>query len=436
MSFIDVTLFFLAIVTIPIVIYFVQSSAPLNRPIYIVTLFIFYLSYPIKYCYYRLYIFKGETYIYEPNHYFFSLDSFENGLVLSFFFLFYWVVLGFVYNFAMARFISLQTRFMGSGASERTTKSTYIFCIIILSIAAAVVMVKTGVGKMGIEITELPFKLTGILFYSCTLVIPYAMLREITAQMTCSYHKLDAKYNNLLITTFVLFIITISIHTGSRSLMIYSIIQLVICYFIINEINIFKFMKEKVLQVITSLVLLYLLYHLISFSRLYFINLGDFGVSDYFALVDKSFFFSVINRLLGITQLSTILEFSNINNELLNELGLAKYYTKEVLKHGAIFHSSSPGYLGSHYLLFGSYSAFVAAVYFYFLLFIYNLVIVTGTNEFKVTICSFLVVIFFHTITDGILEQEFFKVFLVLLCAYIYELFVVRLSNRQLVKGR
>lgn len=249
-------------------------------------------------------------------------------------------------------------------ASKLPPKNTMVLPILfyLIGILFLIIMFKFGVGRMGQQATSLPFGLSGFLFYTTQILIPYVLLRE--------YSELNKEAKSKVIW-IVFMIITYalidSVVRSSRSTIIFIFLQLVFITSALKNVDLVTFLYRRKRFAIVIFTLILIVFYAMTIVRNIQVTTARGSnaqsVNEMVESTKQGPLEQVFNRLIGLPQLAKIIsQDSNVGFFDVAEEGTAHFFTKKIVKHPATYHSSSPGLLGSSFLLFNQIGGVISAI--------------------------------------------------------------------------
>jgi hypothetical protein len=326
-------------------------------------------------------------------------------------------------------------------ATEKANSLRLVLPLIYIYIFfSSLIMFNYGVAVMGsTEEVELPFKLTGILFYSRTVLLPLLLLYFLQIGIINN----DRKFYLRILKTLLFLAVSEIIVRGTKSPLFILCIQLVIMYLLIR-ISGFKTgfkikLKYSLLLILTILLLWPLigLYRILLVENIDFSSLYNMYTNNY---IDQSYIShaieSIFQRFLGFLQLTGIVQDSLFNgyshsiDELLSYDSIARYYTVSYLNLTQEGHLSSPSMLGVALILGGAYWPYVLIVF----------VIITFSawrsskliKDMSIPIRCFLGYYIFNFIIAGTIDFFIYDAMLVLAFSWIAYV-IIQMLNKGLV---
>ena len=294
-------------------------------------------------------------------------------------------------------------------------------------IFSSFLMYYAGVGLMGSEGKSLPFKLSGVLFYSRTIILPLFFLYVIEKAIVLGRKFL---FKKVMLLYLLLALSEIIVRASKAPLLhLTLLISLLFIILIVNGEKIkLKLNRRNILLLIFSSVVFFPIIEIyrdmavFGFSTNFLIDsINQAYNQSIFLLASEKFF----HRLIGFTQLAGIisLDLHNQSLEFIASFGnIAKYYTKHILDIYTLGHLSSPSLLGTTVLLAGS-KFYPVVLIFYFIYMFFIFVLTYKFKYFKYPVMSILGYELFNTIMSGTIVLSLFRIFLLFTFAFCFELF-------------
>ena len=315
--------------------------------------------------------------------------------------------------------------------SNNTINIILLFIFIWISLSS-VIMFSYGVALMGAESVSLPYKLSGIFFYSRTLIIPILLLYFLEKSMVRGDRPL---FNKSVMIYFFLAASEVLVRASKGPLLQIVLLVVVLSYqLLMRGVDTRRFISKKHLFVV--FVVAIAAFPLITIYRSVVVGV-DFETAQ-FALVisdlmdasstnGSSYLTEAIvhffHRLVGFTQMAGILAMKHTTVNFVDffEYGsIAKYYTKGILGHHMANHSSSPSLIGAALFLGGkawwpvvflSYLSFMIVVWRYSSRIVNLEVVVKCQLAYEV----------FNTIIAGTIDSSFYRITIMLIFVLIFE---------------
>lgn len=405
----------------------------------------FYLIYSV---YFIGYIFKGvilnvgelnSHYIYStirvvitPNDYVSALDIVTIGHIILLCLFFFTSIL------PSSQFKSLEKK---KYISNNRINLILIF-ILIWILFSSIIMRSFGVAVMGAEGVSLPYKLSGIFFYSRTLIIPILLLYFLEKSVV---RRDKALFNKTMILYLFLVVSEIIIRASKEPLLNMVLFMSILFYLLLmHSIDTQKFINKK--KVIITFVVAVSAFPIISAYRSVLVN-ADFEISQYIVAMGEFLSNTSINensyiteaivhffhRLIGFTQMTGIISMQHVDAHYMDvfEYGsIANYYTKEILGYHIDGHASSPSLIGAALILGGETWWLVP-----FLLYLSFMIVVWRfSNRFVslgLAVKCLLGYEVFNTMIAGTFDASLYRMTIVFIFVLIFEARILSTSVRQ-----
>lgn len=249
--------------------------------------------------------------------------------------------------------------YSGLQLNSRLIDSLLIF-ILLYTVTTAAIMFSFGVAVMGSDGVSLPFKLSGIFYYSRTIVIPLLLLYLLQLAIAVK----DKRHFRNIFIVFILLSLSEIFVRATKAPLFNLIIYLVVLYSVFLSTSNSKVIINKLYLSLLILVTI-MMWPLIEVYR-EVIVLGNSPLallsSDFSEFSDQNVFIYSIQRLfqrmLGFLQFAGLVtdEFYVHNLSSIFDSGsIAKYYTQDYLNYKQLGHLSSPSLLGSAIILTGNF---------------------------------------------------------------------------------
>lgn len=223
------------------------------------------------------------------------------------------------------------------------------------TVMSAVVMQQFGVAVMGTEGVSLPYGLSGILFYSRTIAIPFVLLALIS-----QLHGRDLRgWRVLLIVLFVLLALSEVVVRATKAPFFSLILYLLVLRFSRTDE---APAERRTWLLLTALVVPALILYPVIEAYRFIVIFGQGGVGGLVGAIggvaaaqDNGWailgapFIGIHNRLVGFTQLIGIVGEVDLGagiGPFLRSGGIARFYTQDLLGLNIEGHLSSPSLLG------------------------------------------------------------------------------------------
>lgn len=298
-------------------------------------------------------------------------------------------------------------------------------------IATSIVMYSFGVAVMGTDNVSLPFRLSGILFYSRTIVIPLALIYFLEKALVFNNEKLF----RYCITVFLILAVSEIIVRASKSPMFFLLLQLAFLYLALFARGITVSIRIKARYLAMMFIFALALWPVVEVYRTMMVQ-GQVSVelagnvADYVDNSDRHFALFVLERLLqrlvGFLQLSglvTDIWFDHDLKTVFQYSNIAAYYTQHYLGYTMEGHLSSPSLLGAAiilggenywHLIFSGYLLAISAIW-RFTFFLHRLAIPLAT---------FIGTEAFNTVIAGTIDSSLTRIGYVFSVALILELII------------
>lgn len=303
-----------------------------------------------------------------------------------------------------------------------------LFLSTVWIVVSSVVMYSLGVAVTGGDAVDLPYKLTGILFYSRTIIIPMLLLYFVQI----AWVRGDAKAALRCYQILVLLAVSEIIVRASKSPFFVLLIQLCVLYGVTRFGGVRIRLPIKPLHLLLGIALAIVTLPAIEVYRALIVggaeNVGlaaDFV--DYVNTSDHGYilFFldRIFQRMLGFLQFAGLLGDIGFNHdfwEVLQYGGIGKYYTHYYLGYTMEGHLSSPSLLGASLIVGGfnnwwvillSYVAGMATIW----------SMLGRLPKMGVVVLSFLGFEIINTIMAGTIDFSLERIFLMSLSALMLE---------------
>jgi hypothetical protein len=313
-------------------------------------------------------------------------------------------------------------------------KRKAMFLVLILVLIwvglSSIIMYKYKVAIMGTIGVSLPYKLSGIFFYSRTIILPIILLYIIEKATIMFDRKL---FTWAMIIYLVLSLSEIIIRASKAPLLqLIFFIVMVVIFLRFQGINT-KIIISKKLIIIGSFL------SLISFPIIQVyrkIIVTGIGTSSIMSLIiqntvepaNQSYFFFInaigrlFDRLVGFIQLAGIVNnkmFTHDYNTIMSYTSIARYYTEHYLDYHMAGHLSSPSILGALIIIFGSLWPILFVLYFMFMTILWKLS--SLFIHLSIPIQALLLYETFNTIMGGSIDTSLFRILIMFFASIIIE---------------
>lgn len=267
-------------------------------------------------------------------------------------------------------------------------RSIAIFCLlaigfcVILSGINAYVQLTTGVGIMGGSV-YLPYKLTGLLFYTRRVFIPYILILVI-------WIADQARLGKILVTTISILLIhllLVVLLDTSKGMLLVGLIPLVVLWTLTGRLS-----ANRILLIISCIILTAVIYS--SIQRLRTERIRDSSAEGFSEGIERSFseerrtnykkdsvptIMKPFWRLVGIDELClavfrTTDNFSidRVSRYLLDkERAFVNIYTQDIANFGRrAIHGEGPGIFGSAYVIGGTIGVIISTISYVIFIFV------------------------------------------------------------------
>lgn len=316
------------------------------------------------------------------------------------------------------------------GLSPIVTKGILVF-VAVLVLGTSIVMKSFGLAVMGKEAVELPFHLTGVVFYTRDILIPLILLFLIENSIR-TRNKLEGK---VVFIIYLLFVLVDIYLRASKSPLFIFILYLTSLYVLIKVNDSTLTVKLNKLTLFLFFLGAIALWPIIEFYRS---SLSDNNTVDFTSIITSTSDFNIINvflmfldRLLGFLQFSGLVSDYNFEHDfyrIMEYENIGQYYTKYYLGFMQDGHLSSPSLLGTLYMLFGKAWWLVLTLYLIITRIIWSLTL--HYKRMKNPVRVLLVFVFVNTIMAGTIDNALNKILIILFLSLILEL-AFRLKIRQ-----
>jgi len=322
----------------------------------------------------------------------------------------------------------------------------YLVLILILTWVgfSSIIMYKYKVAIMGTVGVSLPYKLSGIFFYSRTIILPIILL-YIIEKATIMF---DRKLFTLAMIVYLVLSLSEIIIRASKApfLQLIFFIVMVVIFLRFQGINTKKIISKKLIIIGSFL-------SLISFPMIQvyrkIIVTGIETSSIMSLIIHKSiqhdtqsfnFFFNAIerlfDRLVGFIQLAGIINnkmFTHNYNTIMSYTSIARYYTEHYLDYHMPGHLSSPSILGTSIIIFGSLWPILFLLYLIFMTGLWK--ISTYFKHLSIPIQVLLSYEAFNTIMGGSIDTSIFRILILYLAAILIEFLMNIFVNGSMKKN-
>ncbi len=309
--------------------------------------------------------------------------------------------------------------------------------IYIYIFSSSLIMFNYGVAVMGsTEEVELPFQLTGIIFYSRVVLIPLLLLYFLQIATINN----DRKFYLKIVKVLLFLAINEIIVRATKAPLFILFIQLLMMYLLIKASGFKTGFKIKLKYLLFLFLTAFLLWPLVEFYRI--LMVGNIDFESAYSLyttgsMDVNYILHSIERFfqrfLGFLQLSGIVEdfsYDHSLNDLLSYDSIARYYTVSYLNLTQAGHLSSPSMLGSAIIIGGIYWPLVLIVF----------IIITFAiwrsskliKDMSIPIKCFLAYHIFNFVIAGTIDFLLHDTMLILAFSWIV-LLIIQILNKKLV---
>lgn len=285
-----------------------------------------------------------------------------------------------------------------------------LFLFILLS---TLVMKAYGVAIMGSEGVSLPFKLSGIFFYSRLILIPLFLLY-------CMEKFIMQKNKQLLYLTMFLYVLLAfsEIYVrATKAPVFYMVIQFVILYLLLNNREPWLNVKVKKRYLFLAIVGGLALWPAIEMYREYLLG-NETGI-EHLTSVSSVFYGAerLFQRVLGFLQFAGLVADGNTYNfsEVTKFKSIGHFYTNHHLGYEMKGHLSSPSLLGVFYMFAGQYGVVLIAAFVFLTWGLWKLTIVF--RSLTVPVRCLVSIELINTIIAGTIDFALYNIAIIFLIA-------------------
>lgn len=316
-----------------------------------------------------------------------------------------------------------------SGGAVNLTLSLLLAWIV----ATSVIMYSYGVAVMGTEGVSLPYKLSGVFFYTRTLIVPLLLLYILEKSIV----RQDRTLFKRTVLIFLVLVVAEVLVRASKGPLFHMTLYLGSLLYLLSFRGIYVGRLISGKHILTLFIAAMLTFPLIEIYRAvvvstsfdtasYALEYADYLSSS--AHQDKNFLVLAIerlfHRLVGFTQMAGFMAYGNLPDDPFKFLeygSLAQYYTEEILGYHIIGHSSSPSLLGASIMLGGMLMwPVVFSLYIFLMILIWRYS--TNLKNLEVAIKCLLAYEIFNTIIAGTIDSSLYRMVIVFSFAMIFEL--------------
>jgi hypothetical protein len=309
--------------------------------------------------YNTLYLYSTiKTFISEKNY----LDSLEFVTICHILILFFLVLFSFLLK--NQKIEKVQQRYISNRFANRI-----LLILIGWIICSSIVMYISEVGVMGTTGIRLPYQLSGILFYSRTILLPIVFL-YLLEKSIISYNKILFKNTTAVFVLLAVSEILVRASKGPFLKLILLIAFLFVMTFQSGHISKIKISKKKAFTFFMVTLMLFPIieiYRAISVQQLSASSAFELLFNQNILLIGIEHFF---HRLIGFTQLAGIIamDYSVHGFGFISEYGnIARFYTEIYLGYKTEGHLSSPSILGAALIVGGNAYWIFLCIYIFFM---------------------------------------------------------------------
>jgi hypothetical protein len=323
--------------------------------------------------------------------------------------------------FLNSKTAGIPKRYITNGLANRM-----LIIITLWIIFSSFVMYIFGVGVMGTIGVRLPFKISGLLYYSRIVLLPILFLYIFEKAISSLNHRL---FRNAMLIFIFLAISEILVRTTKGPF--FKLILVSIFLYILTSLSIsnlgFKVNKKYVL---VSLVVAVLLFPIIEVYRNLVVN--GIGVASIFEIVatqDNSLILlgleRFFHRLVGFTQLSGLVAMGfhpNDISQMFDYGSVARFYTETYLGYTTEGHLSSPSFLGTALIIGGNFYWFFIFIYMFIITALWRLS--SSFSNLSLSIKCLLGYEIFNTLMAGTIVLTFTRISLYFIVAFLLEYYI------------
>lgn len=307
-----------------------------------------------------------------------------------------------------------------------------LLSIFIWTLFTSIVMYKYGVAVMGTESVSLPYRLSGVFFYSRTILVPFLLLYLLEKSLI----KKDSSLRTAVISLFI-FLAASEIVVRTTKAPLFIILLLLIFMIAIlrarGALTGFKINRKFVL--LLSLSALFAFPFIEIYRHIFISGEGfSYAMDEYLSSAvtqdSHNFIFLAIERLLhrlvGFTQLAGLVSMDFCQADLTTIFhfdNLARYYTENCLGYNIEGHLSSPSLLGAALILGGS--SYWPLLFMAWLLAIVLLWRISSLfHNCEVVLKCFLAYETFNMLMAGTVDASITRCMILFPIAFVFELFL------------
>ena len=325
--------------------------------------------------------------------------------------------------------------------SDRTTNLALVLLFVWI-VASSVIMKIFGVAVMGTEGVSLPYKLSGVFFYSRTLIVPLLLLYFIEKSLVRQNRTLFL----YTLSIFILLIFSEVIIRASKGPLLHMSLYLgVLLYLLLLRGCDARQMISR--KLIISLIAVAVVAFPLTEIYRSVVVVADFDTSRFMLGLENYMMSSshqggnflviaverLFHRLVGFTQTAGVIAIGHSPQGLFTVLeygSIAQYYTEGVLGYHIIGHSSSPSLLGAALMLGGMqfWSLFFAP---YILLMFFVWRFSSRFANLELPMKCLLGYEIFNTIVAGTVDASLFRMSIVFSFALFFEFFVSAVARQK-----
>lgn len=357
-----------------------------------------------------------------------SVDAYVNTLVNVVLAHFVFVACLSVFSY----FFTTSSNYQSDEISSVITKKFVLFFVFMLIFLTSYLMSYFELAVMGKDAVNLPFHLTGIIFYSRDLVIPLILLYLLESALK-NNNKFEVK---LIILIYIVLVFSDIYLRASKSPLFIFILYLFSLYYLISSERSNLDIKVNKLTIISMFILGIILWPIIELYRSALASGHNINISALESVSKSSNFFEIIlmffDRLLGFLQFSGLISDVNFQHQMslvFQYENIGQYYTKHYLGFMQDGHLSSPSLLGTLYILSSTYWWAVLSIY---LLITKIIWVISGYyRRMKNPLRVLLIFLIINTVMAGTVDNALDRIVFIFIFAGLIEvLFSIKVGRK------